>query len=196
MAIPMFICSFTKRKFSLRLIPSAHLNNIPYLKILPNPTNITALLVCILLQLAFSAAYPAAKHPDPTKPAHPNRQRDLEGAIRHYRFYKPDSALLLIRKGMADCQSKKDYSCIGEMHNHLGIIHENRGRLESARACYQLSIKAFRQSGDSVGIANELNRLGVLALRKSNYPDAANHFFAALKLYQQQAHKAGIAECY
>lgn len=125
-----------------------------------------------------------------------SRMKSFEVKIKHYRFYKPDSAIHFIKLGMAYCHEIKDYECLGQMYNHLGIVYENRGKLDSAKHYYLRGMTSFKRARNSKGIANELNRLGVLSLRKANYPNAASHFFRALQIYEQHKYAPGIAETY
>lgn len=123
-------------------------------------------------------------------------ENNFEKEITHFRFYKPDSAIHFIHLGLKTSLETKNFRRLGQLYNHLGIIEENRGVLDSAKKNYLKSISFFKKAGDTKGIANELNRLGVLSLRKANYPDAANHFYRALKIYQNNRYPSGIADTY
>lgn len=124
------------------------------------------------------------------------RNKTYETEIKHYRFYKPDSAIHFISLEINIALDSKSNGRLGQLYTHLGIISENRGILDSAKNYYLKSITYFKKADDIIGIANALNRLGVLALRKADYPVAAQHFYRALKIYQNKHYPIGIAESY
>jgi signal transduction histidine kinase len=116
--------------------------------------------------------------------------------VMYYRFYKPDSAIYFANLALEISVKNKDFKGIGEMHNQIGIINENQGKLNQAEKRYQAAIAAFKKINFKEGLADEYNRLGVLKLRRADYPEATQFFVNALKIYESVKSTKGIVECY
>jgi len=68
-------------------------------------------------------------------------------------------------------------------------------KLDEARALYQLCIPLFESFNDHIGNANCHQRLGDIALRKSEYERSKEHFDVALSLYRRTGSERGRANC-
>ena len=75
----------------------------------------------------------------------------------------------------------------------LGNLTRLQGDYEQAKAVHRQSLELYRQLGDKIGIARELNDLGEIAHQMGDYPAAVELHTESLALRYEIADKEGLA---
>jgi predicted ATPase/Tfp pilus assembly protein PilF len=74
-----------------------------------------------------------------------------------------------------------------------GVLADAAGRYEAARAHFEENLAAARALGDDSGVANSLNNLGIVSLRRGDY-DAARRFYTeSLSFWRRVGHRYAVA---
>ncbi|WP_162618728.1 tetratricopeptide repeat-containing sensor histidine kinase [Pedobacter yulinensis] len=119
-----------------------------------------------------------------------------EERIGFYRYYKPDSAILLAQEALLVFENQGNLAGMAGMLKQLGMVDDNLGMPDEAREKYNRALSLFRRAGDKKGEASILVRIGVVELRKGNYDKAMGRFLAALAISEKLADYQGIVEAY
>src|SRR5262245_2990079 len=104
----------------------------------------------LLLLVLMSCQFYVAKGQD--KPSSPNdREKNVEIAeferlIGYYRYYKQDSAVYFVEKGLIRARELKDSVGVGLLLLQSGMIDDNQGDFESSGDKYQEALEIFKHS--------------------------------------------------
>ncbi len=109
----------------------------------------------------------------------------FDKAYRHYQFSNQDSAGYFLKKGLSLFTTEKYKPGIALMLTGLGNVYSSQGMLNLAQKTAEEALNTYNELGDSSGIANANNVLGVVEGRKSNFPEATGHFLFALGIFER-----------
>lgn len=120
-------------------------------------------------------------------------QKDLERVNTlnliswEYRNSNTDSAIFYSRKALKLAHSLNEQKAIASSLNSLAAGFEAMSVLDSAEIYHQKSLEIKKAIGDSVGLADTYNNLGIVEDTRGNYSRALEHYFKALKIYENQS---------
>jgi two-component system, sensor histidine kinase PdtaS len=120
--------------------------------------------------------------------------KDYEDIIKHFRYYKPDSATYFAKKAMAFVRQRGDSSGVASILLQQGMIDDNEGRFDNSEKKYEQALDIFRTLNSKKGIASTLVRMGVVQVRNGNYDKAIGHFLNALKTSEEIKDTFGLME--
>ncbi len=115
-----------------------------------------------------------------------------ENIIKACRFSKPDSAQLLIKKGIAQFNQNGYQQGIASLLTYQGIIYSDQNKTELAEKSLEKSLLIYKAIKDYSDLASGHNILGVLLSRKGKFDDASGHFFKSLKTFEALSDTDGI----
>jgi len=121
---------------------------------------------------------------------------DYDKLVKHYRYYKPDSAIYFANLAIGYARQLKDPKGMAGMLNQLGMIDDNRGEYNSSMQKYLQALSIYRNQKDAIGEAAVIVRLGVVELRKGNYDKAIGYFLQSLKISERSKNTYGRMEAY
>jgi two-component system, sensor histidine kinase PdtaS len=120
--------------------------------------------------------------------------KGYEDIIRHFRYYKPDSATYFAQKAMAFVRQRGDSSGVASILLQQGMIDDNEGKFDNSEKKYEQALDIFRKLNAKRGVASALVRIGVVQLRNGNYDKAIGHFLNALKISEEINDSFGMME--
>ncbi len=99
-------------------------------------------------------------------------------------------ATMRLDEGAALIAAVREPSLAGDLFHLLGMTHSQLGQEEGAEVCFRLAIQRKRGCGDEHAVANALNSLGDIFLRRGNRepegaPSALPHYQAARRHFDQ-----------
>jgi signal transduction histidine kinase len=121
---------------------------------------------------------------------------DYDKLVKHYRYFKPDSAVYFANVALAQARKQHDDKGVALMLNQLGMIDDNRGEFELSRQKYLEALSIHRRIKNPVGEAAVIVRLGVVEMRKGNYDKAIGYFLNSLKVSERSKNTPGRMEAY
>jgi signal transduction histidine kinase/Flp pilus assembly protein TadD len=121
---------------------------------------------------------------------------DYDKLVKHYRYYKPDSAAYFAHMAIAYAHKTNNPKGVATMLNQLGMMDDNRGEFELSRLRYLQSLAIYRKQKDAIGEAAVIVRLGVVEMRKGNYDKAIGYFLQSLKVSERNNNAAGRMEAH
>lgn len=80
-----------------------------------------------------------------------------------------------------------------ELIRKQGIALKNKGQYEDALSTFQQALKLFQQSGDSVGIANVYNNMGIVWFYRSNFSKCLYYYQESEKIFNELSYADGLA---
>lgn len=145
--------------------------------------------IILLLTLFSSQAYADSNDPEPSQ-----RVRAYETKIKYYRYYKPDSAIYFVNEALKHTSATGDLLGRAFILIQQGMIDDNEGYFENARASYEEARNIFIQKHATKGIATATIRLGVVELRNGKYHNAIGQFLEALEKSEALRDTFGMME--
>ncbi len=85
---------------------------------------------------------------------------------------------------------------LGVTYHQLGIVAQQRGRLDDAEQWYQRSLTIEEQLGDQPGMAGSYHQLGMVAHRRGRLDEAEQWYQRSLTIKEQLGNKPGMATSY
>jgi predicted ATPase len=130
-----------------------------------------------------------------------SQQDDLCAAIAlplgifHQRRGFQQRALQQIRIGMDAVQRLPEASTLlrAQLQRELASLYVDQGNLGAARNCAFDALLLFDELGDTRGVADVGNLLGLVEFKEGNLVEARDHFTAALEQFEQIDDRTGIA---
>ena len=98
----------------------------------------------------------------------------------HQRLGQYDAAVALLRRVLQTLDRHRDAARISELLARLSWIHKTRGALGEAARYAGRALKAARESGQPVAVANALNHQGAIAYNKGEFELAERRYREAL----------------
>lgn len=120
--------------------------------------------------------------------------KDYEDIIKHFRYYKPDSAIYFAQKAMVIVRQKGDSNGVASILLQQGMMNDNEGKFDISEKKYEQALDIFRTLNSKKGIASALVRIGVVQVRNGNYDKAIGHFLNALKTSEEIHDTFGMME--
>jgi two-component system, sensor histidine kinase PdtaS len=118
----------------------------------------------------------------------------IEGQVKYYRYFKPDSAILLANQGIAYSRANGDSSGVAALLLQLGMIDDNNGDFEQSEIKYRTALELYTTGNRPAGIAKSKIRLGVVFLRNGSFDKAIQIFLDALGIAEKSADRFGMME--
>ncbi|HEV2809892.1 MAG TPA: tetratricopeptide repeat protein [Acidimicrobiales bacterium] len=81
-------------------------------------------------------------------------------------------------------------------HHQLGIVAEERGRLDEAEEWYRRSLGITERLGDQPGMASSYHQLGIVAEERGRLDEAEEWYRRSLGITEQLGEKCGMARSY
>ncbi len=125
-----------------------------------------------------------------------SRVKAYQAIIKHYKFYKPDSAELLFDIAKKEFEKNNSKLGIASMAVIAGYLDIDRGHMESARQHFNKALTIFKQTKYRRGVISAFNGIGTLDGKLGNYTESLNSFLTALKIAEELGDKDMIASCY
>ncbi|HET8860863.1 tetratricopeptide repeat protein [Marivirga sp.] len=99
-----------------------------------------------------------------------------------YRTLEPDLALKYCNQALRIAERNENYSAKAEALHILGAIYTVLGDYEKAASNLLESIRNYELLGDSKGLANSSNSLGILYFNQEDYENAQKYYSKALEV--------------
>ena len=115
-----------------------------------------------------------------------------ENIIKACRFSKPDSAQLLIKKGIAQFNQNGYQQGIASLLTCQGIIYSDQNKTDLAEKSIEKSLLIYKGLKDYSGLAAGHNILGVILSRKGEFQEASGYFFKSLQTFEALSDTDGI----
>lgn len=125
-----------------------------------------------------------------------SRTAAYQELVRAYRFSNEDSARFFAQQGLAWARAHSYRPGEARMLLALAAVNDQHGHLETAREQYTEARMIFGEVGDTIGIAETTNGLGVVAGRTGKYDEAMRLFLEALNLFEKTGSKRGVMQTY
>ena len=74
---------------------------------------------------------------------------DYDKLVKHYRYYKPDSAVYFANMAIDYARRINDHKGVANMLNQLGMIDDNRGEYSASSQKYQQALSIYRNQKDA-----------------------------------------------
>jgi tetratricopeptide (TPR) repeat protein len=116
--------------------------------------------------------------------------------INYYIYNDPDSAFILCKQEFDFALKNKQPTYCAKALFIEGIYHKNKGDFTKARESFIKSKSISTSSGDSVGIADTENNLGLLFIANGQLDKAVSSFYRALSIYESKKEIAGLQMIY
>ncbi|RYY58068.1 MAG: sensor histidine kinase [Chitinophagaceae bacterium] len=105
-----------------------------------------------------------------------------------------DRALITARMGLAHTRSMKWLKGIGTFQDNIGRFYSESGNYDSAVFYYNAAIQSQQEAGNRKSIALTYNNLGVAAQNiKSDFTTAADYYFKALRIWEEEKDSTQLA---
>jgi tetratricopeptide (TPR) repeat protein len=91
--------------------------------------------------------------------------------------------------------STQQLNLAGGYHN-LGIVAQERGRLDDAKDWYHRALTIHEELGNRPGIATTHHQLGRVAQERGRLDDAEDWYYRALTIFEELGNRPGIATSY
>lgn len=122
--------------------------------------------------------------------------RAYEEIFTYYQYLDPDSAVAYGKQALSLFTTRKYKIGTAEMLADLAGIYTAQSMPEIAKQTAEASLAIYTEINHRSGIASANNILGIIEGRKSNYYEAAGHFFTALKIFEELKDTIGITDDY
>ncbi len=135
----------------------------------------------------FSAAFQKVPKINP-------QLRLYDSLVSRYRYFKPDSALYFMNRGLELATRLNDDNGKAMMLNQWGMIYDNKGQYQESKKKYLEALDLYQKTGNVKGISAVTIRLGVVENRKGNYDKAIEYFLKSLAISEKNNYAYGIME--
>jgi len=122
--------------------------------------------------------------------------RAYEEIFTYYQYLNPDSAVAYGKQALSLFTTRNYKVGTAEMLSDLAGIYTAQSMPEIAKQTAEASLAIYTDINHKSGIASANNILGIVEGRKSNYYEAAGHFFIALKIFEELKDTIGITDDY
>jgi two-component sensor histidine kinase len=119
---------------------------------------------------------------------------EFEKLIRHYRYFKQDSAIYFVEKGLFLARSNGDSIGVAAMMLQMGMINDNLGEFDQSILNYRQALSIYEKNNAKKEIATALIRIGVVELRNGKYDVSIENFYKALQTAEQSGNSFGVME--
>ena len=117
----------------------------------------------------------------------------LADLSKTYWFSKPDTALLLAKRGVALARRLSFPKGLARCLNSVGAAHYVKGEYPQALAHYRQALGVARSIGLLPVVGHSLNNIGVIHELQNNHPLALQYYTEALAVREQVGVKPDIA---
>src|SRR6187402_1525114 len=109
----------------------------------------------------------------------------LDQVARTYMFFNQREEFKYMDQGIALAEKIHWKRGIANLHNDLGLMVGDTGNDVAAIKHFQLSYALDKEMGAKINQVNELNNMGRVYQRQSNFPAATENFYKALTLAEE-----------
>ncbi len=124
----------------------------------------------------------------------------FQRATRQKDAGQPDQAERSYRRVLTNLQNQPQTDWtrtnIAVLYHQLGMIAEDRGRLDEADAWYRKALTIDEQLGDQPGMATTYHQLGITAQRRGRFDEADDWYRKSLSIKEEADNQPGMADTY
>ena len=113
-----------------------------------------------------------------------------------YQFFQYQTISKALANHSSESEKKQLKNELSTALTNMGYIHKQHGNVTLAREFYEKALRAQKEVGDKIRIAQTLNNMGVLEKEQGNVPQALKYYHMALETQEELNDSLGISTSY